>query len=355
MSGAPTSQIAASIVQAVGLINQGQWGLAERVLGQVLGVAPREPDGLQLMGVVRAAQGRNGEAEALYRRSLAAKPKQPHVQVNLGKLLVGMGRPQDGIAMLRAVARANPAYVDALLVLGQAQQAAGDLAFAEKNLRAALKLEPGHASAILSLGALLNDASRPAEGEAVLRPALALDLPADLRAAIEQNLAVALKLQNRHGEALALFDAALRHAPGLPLADANRANTLQHLGRQEEAVAGYRKALAKDPLHLSAHQELNALLYRMGRDEDFLKSFDDAAVRAPEAALLWLGKGGFLNRTERFAEARDCFARAARAAPDNPEAQNGWRWRWPGWENWTPRWRPTRPRSGCAPATCRRG
>ena len=315
--------IAAPIVRAINLIRQGQWELAERVLSEVLSVRPQEPDGLQLMGLVRAEQGRLSEAEALYRRSLALRPKQPNVLSNLGRLLAGIGRTDEAIAMLRAAVRADPNGVDPLLVLGQIQHGLGDLVFAEKNLRAVLKLEADNITALLSLGALLNDADRPKEGEAVLRRALELTSPPPLRAALEHNLGVSLKMQGRHGEALPQFDSALARAPGLPRAEANRAGVLQHLGRRDDAVEGYRQALARDPGHLVAHQELNALLYRMGRDGEFLKSYDEAAASMPNPAPLLTAKGGFLVRTERFEEALDCFERAAVVEPQNPAAHNG--------------------------------
>jgi len=319
----PPSQIAALIAQAANLINQGQWAFAEQALAQVLGARPLEPDGLQLMGMVRASQGRNDEAEALYRQSLSLRPRQANVQANLGKLLTATGRAQEGIALLRGALRADPNNFDLLLVLAQAQQAAGELVFAEKNLVAALKLAPNDLSAMLSLGALYNDTHRPAEGETVLRKALALDCVPAMRAALEHNLGVALKMQRRYDEALAHLDAALARAPDLPFADANRASVLQHLDRQDEAVAAYRRAIARNPLHLPAHQELNALLYRMGRDEAFLKSYDEAAVRVRNSAALQIGKGRLLNRTGRFAEARECFERAAIADPGSAVAQNG--------------------------------
>ena len=322
MSGSG-QQMAAPIAQAVNLIRQGQWELAERVVSALLSTRPLEPDGLQLMGLVRANQGRLSEAEALYRRSLALRPKQPNVLSNLGRLLAGTGRTEEGIALLRQAARLDPSNADPLLVLGQIQHGLGDLAFAEKNFRAALKLEPDNVTASLSLGALLNDAERPKDAEEVLRRALGLASPPALRAALEHNLGVALKMQGRHGEALVQFDAALARAPDLPRAEANRASVLQHLGRQDEAVAAYRRALARDPGHLAAHQDLNALLYRMGRDDEFLMSYDEAAARTSNPAPFLIGKGGFLTRIEKFEEARDCFERAAMSEPQSPAVQNG--------------------------------
>jgi tetratricopeptide (TPR) repeat protein len=321
MSG--SSQHSVPIARAIDLIRRGQWELAERTLGQVLLAQPREPDGLQLMGLVRANQGRHAEAEAFYRRSLALRPRQPNVLSNLGRLLVTTGRVDEGIATLRSAVRMEPNNVDAVLLLGQVQQGLGDLALAEKNLRAALKLAPDSLTTHLSLGALLNDDNRPAEGEVVLRKGLELQSPPPMRAAMEHNLGVALKMQGRYPDALAQFDAALARVPELPRAEANRASVLQHLGRQDEALAALKRAIARDPMHLSAHHELNALLYRMGRDEEFLRSYDEAANRAAKPAPLMIGKGGFLTRTERFEEAVECFACAVAADPENPAAQNG--------------------------------
>ncbi len=323
MSGSPQSQNAALFAQIVARINQGQLDGAEQMLTQVLRRAPNDADGLQLLGLVRMKQGRKAEAETLYRRSLAREPKQPHVQLNLGSLLTDMGRAAEGIALLRAVVRAQPNNVDALVALGQAQHAAREFDFAERHLRAARKLAPDDPVIALSLGGLLNDAGRPRDGETVLREALARTVAAPMRAALEHNLGVALKLQSRWSEALAAFDAALALAPNLPFADANRAGVLAHLKREDEAVAGYQRALAKNPLHMAAHQELNALLYRGGRDAEFLASFDAAEKKLGPVPAIWLGKGAFLNRTGRFDAAEALFARAAQVRPENPEALNG--------------------------------
>jgi len=323
MSTPPPSQNAALIARLVSLVQQGQWELAENLLHRLLSQQPREPDGLQLLGLVRAHQGRTPEAESLYRRSLALRPRQPNVQINLSLLLLGTGRAEEAIALLRAAVRADPNNADLFLALGQLQHGAGDAEFAERNLRAVLRLRPNDPSAVLSLSGILNLSDRAQDSEALLRQALAQEITPGMRAALEHNLAVSLKVQRRYAEALPLFDAALKRAPGLPLAEANRASTLQHLDRQEEAIAGFRAALRRDPQHMAAHQELNALLYRMGRDEDFLRSFDDALRLAPDKPELLIAKGGFLNRTGRHQEAADVFARAVRAAPQSPAAQDG--------------------------------
>ncbi|MDE2266515.1 MAG: tetratricopeptide repeat protein [Alphaproteobacteria bacterium] len=324
MTPIPSPQIEAALQRAAVLMQRGQWPLAEQVLAQVLQAHPREPDALQLLGRVCASQRRFTEAETLFRQSLAVRPQQPDVQAHLGRLLAATGRNEEAVSLLRAAVRGKPDLFEAFLALAQVQVKAGDFTNAEKDFRSALRLNPESVVALSGLGALLNEMGRPADGETALRTAAedAACTPV-LRARIAHNLGVSLEMQGLYEEALAQFDAALTLVPDQPLTDHNRAKTLAHLGRSEEAVDAFRRAVLRDPMNVEAHKELNALLYRLGRDAEFLASYDEALNRAPEAGALLLQKGGFLIRAERFEEARECFARVAALAPDSAGPQNG--------------------------------
>jgi Flp pilus assembly protein TadD len=322
MNTMPPSPFAAQLQQAMTLMQQGQWPMAELAVVRVLRQSRADPDALQLMGIIRAQQGQAAEAERFYRRSLSLRPGQPTVITNLGLVLVSMGRADEAVALLRSAVRSDPKSADLWQALAQLQQGMGELAFAEKSLRQVLTLRPGDPAALLSLSGVLNTDNRAEEAEALLRPALAGTMPEQVRAALEHNLGVALKIQRRYPEALEQFDAALARAPGLPIAPVNRASTLQHMGRQDEALADYRRALASDPANVSAHQEINALLYRMGRDDEFLTSYDAPIAQAADPSALLLSKGIFLNRVERFEEAAECLERAARTAPENSNVQD---------------------------------
>src|SRR5476649_758845 len=107
MTGRPTNNLAASILQAANLVQQGQWRQAEVVLAQVLAANPSEPDGLQLLALIRENQGKLADAESLLRQSLALRPQQPHVQVHLGRILAQTGRHQNAIDLLQAAAQAQ--------------------------------------------------------------------------------------------------------------------------------------------------------------------------------------------------------------------------------------------------------
>ena len=285
--------MAASILRAVDFVQQGQWRQAEEVLAQVLAANPGEPDGLQLLGLVREHQGRLAQAESLLRQSLILRPKQPQVQVHLGRVLAEAGRHQDAIDVLQKAVWANPDLFDAVVILAQVQFTAGDWAAAESNYRSALRLAPTSQVALLGLGVLLNKMRRPAEAEPLLRAAAENTArPVSWQAKLAFHLGLSLDLQ----------------------------------GRPQEAIAAWRRAIALDPTNEEVHRELNGLLYRMGKAGEFLVSYDEAVRHTSHAAengALLLQKAGFLIDAERFEEARDCFARAAAIASESAGPQNG--------------------------------
>ncbi len=297
---------------------------AEDLLVQVLDARPEDADALQLLGLVRRRQGRAAEAEELYRCSLTERPDQAHVHHNLGNLYYSLGRFDEAIAEQREAIRLKPNYPEAHLNLGKALSATGRSAAAEKAYRKALWLRPGYPFALQSLGAVLNDLRRPKEAEAVLKQALAAN-PADPRqtAALEHNLGVALNLQQRFAQAVALFDAAQAKAPDMPLVDYNRGHALQRLGKLDDAAENYRRAVKRNPLDLAAHRDLNALLYRLARDDEFLKSYDEATALHPNTGELPLAKAIFQFQREDYSAARESFQRAANLLSANVTPHDG--------------------------------
>src|SRR5262249_3898952 len=109
----------------------------------------------------------------------------------------------------------------------------------------------------------------------------------------------------------------------LPLADYNRGTILEHMGHFDAAVANYRAAIQRNPLDTPAHHALNMLLHRMGRDDDFLRSYDDAVRYNPNAGHLYLSKGYLLFTAANHEGARECYARAAALLPGNVTPHDG--------------------------------
>lgn len=305
--------------QALARLSAGALSDAEAVGQRALQLAPFDPDALQFVGLLRQSQGRDREAEDFYRRSLAVFADQPGVHFNLGMLFYRHGRFPDALAAFDTVLRLKPGDFDTLSMLGHVHQAMGDLAQAETAFRRALDAQPNSVTARQYLGGLLADQGRGEEAEQVLREALALN-PRDRRqiATLQQFLGVALKQQRRLNEALQLFDAAEATQPDIASVDHCRGLTLQDIGDMDGAIRSYRRALGRNPLNMVAQQEMNKLIYRMGRDDEFLKSLDEASAKHPTVASPALLKADFLFKTGKLAEAATEFERAAKLMPNSP-------------------------------------
>lgn len=314
----------ALLQQAVGHLQNNRELEGEATLAALLKARPRDANALQLLGVLRRAQNRWDEAESLYRQSLAADPAQPQVHHNLGNLLRAMGRLDDAIAEQREAVRLKPNYIEAHLNLASALAEKEDFGAAEKSVRRALQIQPNLAFARQTLGAILNDQGKFKEAETVLRQGLAAGSPNPRQvAALEHNLGVSLSQQSRFDEALQLFDSAQAKVPEMPHVDYNRANALQGAHQLDAAIEFYRRAIARNPLDMNAHQDLNALLHRLGRDDEVLRSYDEAFSFYPAAGGLPLAKAIFLFNRQDYDNAREEFERAARVLPDLAKPHDG--------------------------------
>lgn len=302
----------ALLQRALAALERNDFATAEFILGGLLSTDPENFNALQLMGVMRRTQGRDQEAEDFYRRSLKANSHQPHVHHNLGNLLRTNGRFAEAVEAQRQALAQKPNYVEAHLGLALALSDMGENLLAEKSLRRVLHMDARHTLAKQTLGAVLNAQNRPKEAQSVLESALVGVDDVRQLAALEYNLGVSASMQGQHEKALQLFEVAQRKVPGIPFADYNRGNALQNLGRNSEAVQAYRRAVASNPLNSKAHAELNHLLYRAGDDQNFLKSYDEALSRFPNIAGLVLDKATFLFHQEKYEDARELYARAAR-------------------------------------------
>ncbi len=318
------SQVRSLLKQALDLLNRNELAAAEATLERVLAHDLENADALQLMGVLRRMQGRPAEAEQFYRRAIVCDPGLAQAHHNLGNLLRTLGRYQEAVAEEREAIRIKPNYIDAHLGLGLSLQSLGQYEAAERAFRDTLRLQPNYLLAKQSLGAVLNDLKRPKEAESVMRQALAASTRDQRQtAALLHNLGVSLKMQRRYAEALAAISRAQALAPEMPLAEYNRANVLQHLGRDEEAAEAYRNAVIRNPLDLNAHRDLNHLLYRQRRDEEFLHSYDDAIAMFPEAGQLYLAKASFQLYVGDLHGAEEGFRRAAALLPKHISPHDG--------------------------------
>lgn len=78
--------VRAALARAVVAHEQGRFDEAIAAYNEVLDLIPRQPDALQLLGLIAKTRGQYDEAERLMRASLASNPRQPHVAGQLASL-----------------------------------------------------------------------------------------------------------------------------------------------------------------------------------------------------------------------------------------------------------------------------
>jgi tetratricopeptide (TPR) repeat protein len=322
-SGLSDQQLRVLLGEAFAHITRREFVPAERILAVVLTAQPEEPAALHVLGQMRRVQNRFAEAESFFHRAIAADPARPEFHFHLGQVLHSNGRIDDAIASFREAIRLKPDIAEAHFELGMAHSRKFDLAAAESAYREAARLQPGFLAAKHAWSATLISLGRPKEAETVAQSALPKAV-GDMRwfAGFKHNVAIALAEQHRYDEAVHAYDEVLAFAPTLPLAEHNRANALQALGRIEDAEAGYRRALSCDPLDLMAHRGLNQLLWRKGR-ADLFESYSNAEKISPNTPALPVEKGRLLLLYDRSDEALEAFEHALSIAPDDERAREG--------------------------------
>jgi tetratricopeptide (TPR) repeat protein len=118
------------------------------------------------------------------------------------------------------------------------------------------------------------------------------------------------------GEALA------KQFPAVPIIPSLIGAANSALGRQEQAVASYKKALQIKPDFAEAHNNLGAALNDLGKPEDAISSLTKALRIKPDFAVAHNNLGNTLKNLGKPEEALASFSRALQIKPDYAEAHN---------------------------------
>ena len=131
-----------------------------------------------------------------------------------------------------------------------------------------------------------------------------------------------LQALGRPEEALIAYQKALALAGENFGVRVNLGSVLQVLGRYAEAAAHYRKALTLEPGYAEGHNNLANALRKLGQYDEALAHYRKALALRPENAELHSNLGNLLQDLTRFDEALASHERALALKPDFPEAHN---------------------------------
>ena len=202
-------------------------------------------------------------------------------------------------AHVRACLKSEPDNVEALRLLADIAAAAGFEEDAERLLRNAICLAPAFARAYADLTSLMCRIGRAAEAISLLDLAIARNpdaiWPLSLKAAV-------LDAERRTDESLALHEELVVRAGNISVPWFNYGHALAAMGRVDEAIIAYRKALCIEPGNGSAWLGLANLrtVELEANDIDLLQRAISEPSELPQRAQLHFALGKALNDHGKF-------------------------------------------------------
>ncbi len=233
--------------------------------------------------------------------------------------LLQSGQYSAAHSQLESLVTAHPDYAEGLRLLAGTKQVLGDLAQAESRLRRALDIDPQWAPTLTTLAELLLVAGRGAEAIPLLQRAVQGSPPYP-RAAL---------LLVRHyldtGRPAAALDVATpwcNSGKGDEELSALHVAAYAALGRQNEAVANYRRLVALAPDNAIATHTLAVALNAANQPEEGERVVRETLGRTRPTAALHHTHARSLITLERFDQAEQALRECVGLAPRLAEAHN---------------------------------
>ena len=243
-------------------------------------------------GVSAHKEGKLKEAEQLYRMILDIQPKHPDANHNLGVIAAGLGEVDGALPFFKLALETNPkveqywlSYIDALIRLGQLDTA-GQV------------LEQGKG---VGLGREKVDAlaSRLSSGISIAR--------GDHPSKEQMDGLVSLYSQGRREEVLSTGTVLATKFPGNPVIRNILGAVYSGLGRNEEAITSFNKAIELKPDYAEAHNNLGSCLQELGEYDRAVSSYKEAIRLNSDfeeayynLGLLLMGAGKYQDAMEQF-------------------------------------------------------
>lgn len=273
---------------AVALHQKGEFAEARKKYGEVLAIAPSQPDALHLMGVVDHQTGKHDDAAALIRRAIQIHPKNPLYHYNLGISLKAAGKGEEAIAAYRQALEVKPDYAEVYFNMGNIFKEQGDVDAAIDCYLKVLDINPKDTKAYYNVGNACKDQGRLDEAIDYYRKILEIT-PTDPKA--YYNMGTVMQMKGESERAFECYEKALELDPDNPRAHNNVGNIYQSEGRMMQSIACYKKAIELDPEYAIAH--FNMANVHQGRNElkEALDAYEKAEQYGFESTDLYINMG----------------------------------------------------------------
>ncbi|HVW30119.1 MAG TPA: tetratricopeptide repeat protein [Polyangiaceae bacterium] len=250
----PPSKPSRLLALAVGEHRAGRIAEAQALYLQVLALEPTNLEALRNTTFILLGTGQLEAAETLFdvaTRAAERLPERATLRYGLGRVLEDMRQPELALVHYRRAAELQPARAEHHYRVAGALREVGQLEDAVAVYEAARARDPRAVEVLVDLAGTLRMLERNEEALAFYRKAIALRPDFSLA---HNGLGTLLLSLFRLDEAIASLKRAA--GLGLPAAHGNLANAHAEAGHLDEAIAGYRRAMAANPDDWISHSNL---------------------------------------------------------------------------------------------------
>jgi tetratricopeptide (TPR) repeat protein len=302
--------------QASEAMRNGNLEAAGEGFSEVVRAAPGFAEAHLNLGLVREEQGHHAEAIADFQKALQLKPKLRGANLFLGIAQYRSNQLEPALVSLRKETVAYAKDPTAWMWVGIVSLEKGSAEEAAKALDKAAKLAPDNADILYHRGRAHLAVSKESYSHM-----FQVD-PKSWR--VREILAEANADAERHVDAIAEYQAAIKLAPNEPRLHEELGTELRNAGKMQEAEEAFRKELEIDPNNVVAQYKLGVLLTEKG-DAVQGKQFIEAAL----AVRPGLGHADYnLGRAEMLlgndAAAAEHFQKATQTDMDPDVLQQSW-------------------------------
>lgn len=304
-----------ALANAIRLLQTGALREAEAACRALLAHNASNAHAMQVLGVALRQLGRLDEAETNLRRSVELAPGNIEFRTNLAQLLGARDQLEASAAEFRRALAIDARFKPALLGLARLANRTGQYAEAEQHARRLIGADERDGEAWSLLGSALHATGRLAEARSALERAAILS---PKHGTTRAQLAATLCDEEQAELALAQADEAERLGITAPALGLVRARAMMLLDRYDAAETVLAPVVAAAPDDTEA-QFLLAQLRHVRGDDDFARTFREAAVRPAASAGVRAGYADVMRRSGNTALAEQLLLGLITEVGNRPE------------------------------------
>jgi tetratricopeptide (TPR) repeat protein len=272
-SWAQSTEAEGKFRQATEALRAGNLDEAADGFSAVVKTSPAFAEAHLNLGLVREEQGRNDEAIASFQKALAVKPRLRGANLFLGIAEYRVNQLDDAASALRKETNYFPKDAGAWMWLGVVELAKSQPEDAAQALDKAAKLDPANIDILYHRGRAHLLISKDSYENMFKAD------PNSWR--VHQVLAQADAESDRHTDAIAEYQAAIKLAPQQPGLHEELGAEFREAGQIEPADAQFRAELEIDPQNVSARFKLGTLQIERGRPAEAKTLIETALQHNP--------------------------------------------------------------------------